>query len=128
MLMLCERPGRGKRAVDSVVGRGNQPRRDAKKKRPGRRCPGRLEEGVSELLLASVEKEFLSAYDLAVQGAGNERLAIGFAGLGVGNSNLIDFQRTPDSALVIGLGFGEVGQGAEFRALGVDEVALRLND
>ncbi len=98
------------------------------KKRPGPRCPGRLEEGVSELLLAGVERKFLRADHLAVQGAGNERLALGFAGLGVGDGDLIDFQRASDGALVIGLGFGEVGQSAEFRALCVDEVALCLND
>src|SRR5216684_3440182 len=83
---------------------------------------------LTRLLLAGVEGEFLGANHLAVQGAGNERFAFGFAGLGIGDGDLIDLERAPDSALVIGLGFGEVGQSAEFRALCVDEVALRLND
>src|SRR5713101_7503207 len=83
---------------------------------------------LTSLLLAGVEGEFLGANHLTVQGAGNECFAFGFAGLRAGDGDLIDLERAPDGALVIGLGFGEVGQSAEFRALRVDEVALRLND
>ena len=80
------------------------------------------------LFLAGVERKSLGANDLAVQGARNERLAFGLPSLGVGDGDAIDFERAPDGALVIGLGFGEVGESAKFRALRVDEVALRLND
>src|SRR5207302_5502693 len=80
------------------------------------------------LFLAGVERKFLGANDLTVQRAGNERLAFGLSRLGIGDGDAIDFERAPDGALVIGLGFGEVGESAKFRALRVDEVALRLND
>jgi len=53
--------------------------------------------------LAGVEGKFLCAYNLAVQGPGNERLALGFAGLGVGDGDAIDFQGAPDGTLVIAL-------------------------
>src|SRR5437016_10819223 len=80
------------------------------------------------LFLAGVERKFLGANDLTVQGARNKRLAFGLSRLGIGDGDAIDFERAADGALVIGLGFGEVGESAKFRALRVDEVALRLND
>src|SRR6266481_5221073 len=57
---------------------------------------------LNRLLLAGVEGEFLRTNHLSVQGAAN------------------DFESTPDGALVIGLGFDEVCQRAQFRTLGVD--------
>src|SRR6202158_50680 len=83
---------------------------------------------LTRLLLAGVEGEFLRTNHLSMQCAGNERFALDFAGLGISDGDAIDFERPPDGALVIGLGFDEVGQSAQFRALGKDQIALRLND
>jgi len=80
------------------------------------------------LLLAGVGEKFIGANDLTMQGTGNERIAIGLAGLCIGDRDAIDFQSAADGAFVVGLGFHEIGQGAEFRALRLDEVALGLND
>src|SRR2546429_164939 len=63
-----------------------------------------------------------------MQRTGDKGFALGFTSLGIGDGDTIDFEGTPDSALVIGLSFGEIGQGAQFRALGSDKVALRLNN
>jgi len=82
---------------------------------------------VSRLLLTSVEGEFLRTNHLSMQCAGNECFALDFAGLGISDRDAIDFERPPDGALVIGLGFDEIGQGAKFRALCEDQIALRQN-
>src|SRR5690242_4724651 len=82
--------------------------------------------GLCELLLAGgrAGEEFVHAYDLAVQRAGNERFALDGATFRVGDSDAIDFQRFADRALVIGPGFLEVGKCAKFRALRGNVVAL----
>src|SRR6202171_889795 len=99
-----------------------------KKSRDGTRSSGPVWERSVALFLAGVGEEVLRSNHLTVQGAGNERLALDFAGLTIGDSDAVDFERAPDGALVVGLGFDEIGQRAQFRALGVDEVTLRLND
>ncbi len=98
------------------------------KNRPGRKRPGRQDCTLLKLLLAGVVGKLFCPDYLAVQRAGNERLARRLSSLAVGDGDAIGFEGAPDGALVIGLGFGEVGQSAQFRALRVDEVALRLDD
>ncbi len=59
-----------------------------------------------------------------MQRAGYECLALDFASLGISDGDAIDFEGPPDGALVIGLGFDEIGQSAQFIELGKDEVTL----
>ena len=54
---------------------------------------------------------------------GNERLTINLTGLGIGDRDVIHLEGAPDGALVVGFGFDEVGQGAEFVALRNKQVA-----
>ncbi len=81
-----------------------------------------------QLLLAGDEGEFVGPDHLPMERAGNECSALRFAGLGISDGHAVDFQRASDGTLVVGFRFGQVGQSAKFRALCVDEVALRLND
>ena len=64
------------------------------------------------LLLAGVGEKFVGANHLAMQGAGDERVALDFAGFGVGDGYAIDFESAPHGALVVGFGFLEIGQSA----------------
>src|SRR5882762_6583107 len=102
--------------------------RAEQKNRPGRKRPGRQYCTLLKLLLAGVVGKLFCPDHLAVQRAGNERLACRLSSLAIGDGNAIGFEGAPDGALVIGLGFGKVGEGAQFRALRIDEVALRLDD
>ena len=45
-----------------------------------------------------------------------------------GDGDAVDFEGAAQGAFVIGFGFGEVGQGAQFGALSGDEVALGQDD
>src|SRR5260370_20975222 len=127
--MLCERPGRGKSAVDSVRRTGNQAGEGQRKKTgPDESARAVRKSYPRQLLLACVEGEFLRTDHLSMQRAGYECLALDFASLGISDGDAIDFKGPPDGALVIGLGFDEIGQSAQFIELGKDEVTLRLND
>ena len=64
---------------------------------------------LARLLLTGVEGEFLRTNHLSMQCAGDEGFALDFAGLGISDRDAIDFERPPDGALVIGLGFDEIG-------------------
>ena len=77
---------------------------------------------------AAVPEEVFRAYDLAVKRSGDQRVAFDFAGFGVGDGDVIHVESAPERAFVVGFGFLEVGQRAEFRALRGDEVALGQND
>src|SRR5260370_31283727 len=102
---------------------------EKKETRPGELPPGPSSTiFLTRLFLAGVVGQFLGTNHLSVQCAGDERLALCFAGLGIGDGDTIDFERAPDGPLVVGLGFSEVGESAKFPALRVDEIALRLND
>src|SRR5260370_3996111 len=79
---------------------------------------------LARLLLACVKGEFLRTDHLSMQRAGYECLALDFASLGISDGDAIDFEGPPDGALVIGLGFDEIGQSAQFIELGKDEVTL----
>src|SRR5215467_12262395 len=83
-------------------------------------CPGSL--------LAIVGEELVHADNLPMQRAGNQRIALYFAGLCIGNRDVIHLQGSPHGSLVTGLGFGEARESADFVALRSNEVALRLND
>src|SRR5260370_30467767 len=127
--MLCERPGRGKSAVVSVWRRGNQAGDgQSKKNGPDESARAVRKSYPRQLLLACVEGEFLRTDHLSMQRTGYECVALDFAGLGISDGDAIDFKRTPDGALIIGLGFDEIGQSAQFIEFGKDEVTLRLND
>src|SRR5208283_2297919 len=73
-------------------------------------------------------EELLGADDLAVESAGNQGVALDEALLCAGDGDAVDFEGAAEGALVIGLGFGEIGQGAEFSALSGDEIALGENN
>src|SRR6266550_911867 len=55
----------------------------------GSSSPGRAEQVLSRLLLAGVKREFLRTDHLAVQRAGNERLALDFAARAIGDGDAI---------------------------------------
>src|SRR5205807_10458399 len=82
-----------------------------------------LEDGATKwrykLLLAGsgTGEEFVHADDLAVQGSGDERLAVNVAGFRLGDGHVVDFECFANRAFVIGPGFDEIGKRAEFRAL-----------
>jgi len=90
------------------------------KKKPARgHYPSRLEEVPSRnLLLAGHEGELIRSDDLAMQRAGDERVALGLARLGIGNRHAIDFEGASNGAFVVGFGFHEVGEGAQLCTLG----------
>src|SRR6202790_164534 len=79
------------------------------------------------LSLSGVE-ESLHADDLAVEGTGNERVALDLPVFGVRDGDAVDFESTSHGAFVVGLRFHEIREGAEFGALRGDQVALRQND
>src|SRR5262249_30091962 len=87
-------------------------------------CPrGRLRR--EALLLAAsaggfVSPKLLGANHLAIHGAGNERIPFHLAALGVRDGHAINLERTANGALVVGLGFDQVGQGAELGTLRAD--------
>ncbi len=78
--------------------------------------------------LFEVAEELIGADDLAVKGAGDQGVALNEAFFGTGDGDAVDFEGAAEGALVIGFGFGEIGQGAEFSALSGDEIALGEND
>src|SRR6266576_2984417 len=123
--MLCERPGRGKSAVDLV--RKTTWSTCRTKNGPGERARAGRKTCLRELPLAGVERKLLRTNHLTVQRAGNERLALDFAGLAIGDGDAIDFECASHGALVIGLGFGEIGLGAVLgeRDVGVAHVEQR---
>ena len=45
-----------------------------------------------------------------------------------GDGDVVDFEGAAESAFIVGFGFGEIGEGAEFGALRGDQVALSEND
>src|SRR4029077_70036 len=82
----------------------------------------------SLLLSVTIREQILRADHLAVQCARNQSIAVDFAGLGIGDSDVVDLQRAAESAFVIGFGFFQVGQGADLGSLSVDEIPLSKND
>src|SRR6266478_8403435 len=82
----------------------------------------------SLFLPAAIREQILRADHLAVQRPRNQTIAVDFAGLGIGDSDVVDLQRAAEGAFVIGFGFFEVGQGTNFGSLSVDEVPLGEND
>src|SRR5207245_7109637 len=122
------RPGPFRRD-GGAVSRYSPSRVDTKKvKLAGLDCPSRLKNVRDWLLLVGVGEKFLGADNLAVQGAGDERLAFHFAGLGVGDSHSVDLQCAPYRALVVGSRFDQVGECTKLRALSGDKIALRQDD
>jgi hypothetical protein len=64
---------------------------------------------VSKLPHAAGFEEVFGAYDLAMQRSRDQSVALDFAGLGVGNADVIHVQSAPERPLVIGFGFLKVG-------------------
>src|SRR3989442_852452 len=92
-----------------------------KMQRPGQN-PGRRRnrvESSSELV------GLWGSHHLAMQGARDERIAFDFARFRIGDVYAVDLQRSAEGPLVVGLGFNEIGQRAQFVALRVNQVALR---
>src|SRR5438034_4078212 len=111
--MLCERPGRGKSAVDLV--RKTTRSASTTKKGPGERARAGRKNWLRELPLAGVERKLLRTNHLTVQRAGNERLALDFSGLAIGDGDAIDFACASDVAIAIALDFGCICEGAQRR-------------
>src|SRR5467141_685399 len=82
----------------------------------------------SLFLSVAIREQILRADHLAVQCARNQSIAVDFAGLGIGDSDVVDLQRAAESAFVIGFGFFQVGQGTNFGSLSVDKVPLGEDD
>jgi hypothetical protein len=67
-------------------------------------------------------------HHLPIERAGNQRVLLD-GGFGIAcDGHAVYFQRAAQRALVVGLGFGEIREGAQFIALSGDQVALRQND
>src|SRR5205085_12194712 len=82
----------------------------------------------SDLFLAGAGEELVHAHDLAMKCSGNKGFALDFARDGISDGDAVDLEGAAESALIIGLGFLEVGQSANFRALSVDQITLSEND
>src|SRR5450432_54161 len=89
---------------------------------------GRASSSCSYLPSAFVGEDSVGAYDLTVDRAGNQGLALDLAVFSVRDGNAIDFQCAPDRAFVVGFGFDEICQSAQLRTLRSDQVALRQDD
>jgi len=125
LFSLVKRESRHQGAVGNRIGELHKP----EKRNRARGVAPRAEPNkfLTRLFLTGVKGEFLRANHLSMQRAGNECFALDFAALAIRDRDTIDFERPPDGALVIGLGFDEIGQGAQFRALCEDQIALRQN-
>src|SRR5437763_16905215 len=73
-------------------------------------------------------REIFGTDDFSMERAGDERVALVFAMLGVRDGHTVDFQSAADGALVSGLRLEKIGEGAQLGGLRADEVALREND
>src|SRR5579864_1598058 len=63
-----------------------------------------------------------------MKGSRDQGFVLDFAGLGIGDSDVVDLEGAAEGAFVIGLGLFQVGKGTEFRPLSSYEVALREDD
>src|SRR5271167_1581477 len=124
--MLCESEKRSKRTGNR---RGAEVSTEKRSEAEEVRCPHTAwQEKLPSPSITQTLEELVRAYDFSVESAGDQCFAFDFARLAVGDGDVIHLERAPESALIVGFGFLEVGQGADFLALSVDEVALRLND
>ena len=80
-----------------------------RKDRPGKVTRAGSKKLQPNLLLTSHEGKFVRSDDLAVQRAGDERIALGFASFSVSNCHAVDFEGAADSAFVVGFRFDEIG-------------------
>jgi hypothetical protein len=71
-----------------------------------------------KLAQSAVSKEVVCSHDLSVKSSRDQSFALDFAGLGIGDGDVVDFEGAAEGAFVIGFGFFEVGQRAEFGTLG----------
>src|SRR6266436_2825480 len=90
----------------------------------GMRSVGELAVARFALVFERLEQIF-GADDLAVERAGNQRVALDIALFCAGDGDAVDLQGAAKGALVIRFGFGEIGEGAELGALRGFQVALR---
>jgi len=58
--------------------------------------------------IRKILEEIISAHDLPVEGARDERFALDIAGLGVGDGDVINLESAAHCALIVGFGFFEV--------------------
>src|SRR4029077_4444184 len=80
------------------------------------------------LAQSAISEEVFCSYDLSMKSSRDQSFAVDFAGLGIGDRDVVDLQGAAEGAFVIGFGFFQVGQGANFGTLSVDEVPLGEND
>src|SRR5580704_8625926 len=82
---------------------------------------------VSRLARAAILKEVFRAHDLAVKCSRDPRFAFDFACFGISDGDVIHLESASERAFVVGFGFLEISQCAQFGALCGDEVTLREN-
>src|SRR5258708_6312980 len=120
----------------AMIAEGRRSRRSdralsgTKRKMPRENLPWQGMRSVGELSVAGFAlvferlEQIFGADDLAVERAGNQRVALDIALFCAGDGDAVDLQGAAKGALVIRFGFGEIGEGAELGALRGDQVAL----
>src|SRR5271157_3978293 len=72
--------------------------------------------------------ELFCADDLAIERSGDQCVLLDRALLVARDCDIVDLQGTSERAFIVGLGFREISESAQFVALGGDYVALGEND
>ena len=124
--MLCESEKRGK---GTGLRRGAEDSRE--KNEAGEGCspsPASFQKLPLASSIAQTLEELVCTDDLSMESAGDERFAFNFAGLAIGDSDVVYLKSAADRALVSGLCLFEVGKRADFIALREGEVTLCLDD